>query len=257
MESTPALDAPIPHHEPASLIEALEDEPTEVAPLSLGQRLRQPRTILSIVVPLAIIGVLPVPQPRTPGRPSRSSSSRPTRRSSCSRFVVFYLGFPLRGYRWKRLLRETGFVIGAARLGRDPVPLVVRQLRRAGQARRRLPRLPAQDEQRRRRSAGRSGRSSSSASSTSSRSPSSAWPPASGASATGMPPAIRLVFIVGIVVVVVGRHRAVHDAQLRPPDPRPGCRCRRASSSCTSASRRASSAPSGSATCRSSRSSPG
>ena len=27
-------------------------------------------------------------------------------------FVVFYLGFPLRGYRWERLLRETGFVIG-------------------------------------------------------------------------------------------------------------------------------------------------
>ncbi len=26
-------------------------------------------------------------------------------------FVVFYLGFPLRGYRWSRLLRETGFVI--------------------------------------------------------------------------------------------------------------------------------------------------
>jgi hypothetical protein len=25
---------------------------------------------------------------------------------------VFYLGFPLRGYRWERLLRETGFVIG-------------------------------------------------------------------------------------------------------------------------------------------------
>ena len=27
-------------------------------------------------------------------------------------FIVFYLGFPLRGYRWERLLRETGFVIG-------------------------------------------------------------------------------------------------------------------------------------------------
>ena len=48
MESTPALDSPIPHHhEPSSLIEALEDEPTEVAPISLSQRLRQPRTIPS------------------------------------------------------------------------------------------------------------------------------------------------------------------------------------------------------------------
>ena len=35
-----------------------------------------------------------------------------TRRSSSLAFVVFYLGFPLRGYRWERLLRETGFVIG-------------------------------------------------------------------------------------------------------------------------------------------------
>ena len=45
-------------------------------------------------------------------RRSRPSSCRPTRPSSSLAFVVFYLGFPLRGYRWQRLLRETGFVIG-------------------------------------------------------------------------------------------------------------------------------------------------
>ena len=50
-------------------------------------------------------------------------------------FFVFYLGFPLRGYRWKRLLRETGLRDQPAQLGRDPVHLVVRQLRRAGEAR--------------------------------------------------------------------------------------------------------------------------
>ena len=57
MEATPALEQghPQAHHDPDSLIEALEREPTEVAPISLGQRLRQPRTILSIVVPLGII----------------------------------------------------------------------------------------------------------------------------------------------------------------------------------------------------------
>ena len=54
-----------------------------------------------------------------------------------------------------------------------------------------------------RRSAGRSGPSSSNASWTSSRSRSSASRPASGASASGLPDAVRLLFIVGIVVVIV------------------------------------------------------
>ena len=53
----PAVDPAFGHHhDPESLVEALEMEPTEVAPISLGQRLTQPRTILSIIVPLAIIG---------------------------------------------------------------------------------------------------------------------------------------------------------------------------------------------------------
>ena len=68
MEATPAFDATrsrqepgsgdpaSPHHDPESLVEALEFEPTEAPPLSLASRLRQPRTILSIVVPLGIIG---------------------------------------------------------------------------------------------------------------------------------------------------------------------------------------------------------
>jgi hypothetical protein len=57
MEATPTTDVPIPHHDPDSLLQALEDEPTEVSQISLGQRLRQPRTILSIVVPLGIIAL--------------------------------------------------------------------------------------------------------------------------------------------------------------------------------------------------------
>ena len=71
------------------------------------------------------------------------------------------------------------------RLDRDHLPVVARQLRRAGQARRRLSRLPAQDQQHRIAAAARSGRSSSSACSTSSPSPCWASPPGTGASATG------------------------------------------------------------------------
>jgi uncharacterized protein (TIRG00374 family) len=111
MESTPAFDAPIPHHEPASLIEALEDEPTEVAPLSLGQRMTQPRTILSIIVPLAIIGFfLYLNRERLAAVPELILQANPALVLLAA--VVFYLGFPLRGYRWKRLLQETGFIIG-------------------------------------------------------------------------------------------------------------------------------------------------
>ena len=111
MESTPALTAPIAHHEPESLIEALEDEPTEVAPISLGQRLTQPRTILSIVVPLAIIGFfLYLNRERLAAVPQLILQANPALVLLAA--IVFYLGFPLRGYRWKRLLRETGFIIG-------------------------------------------------------------------------------------------------------------------------------------------------
>ena len=111
MEATPALDSAIPRHEPESLVEALENEPTEVAPLSLGRRLRQPRTILSIVVPLAIIAFfLYLNRERLAAVPELILQANPA--LVLLAFIVFYLGFPLRGYRWERLLRETGFVIG-------------------------------------------------------------------------------------------------------------------------------------------------
>jgi uncharacterized protein (TIRG00374 family) len=113
MEATPALDQgqPHAHHDPESLIEALENEPTEVAQISLGQRLRQPRTILSIVVPLGIIAFfLYLNRERLSQVPDLILQADP--KLVLLAFVVFYLGFPLRGYRWERLLRETGFVIG-------------------------------------------------------------------------------------------------------------------------------------------------
>lgn len=110
MESTPALDHPRVQHEPESLIDALENEPTEVAHISIGQRLRQPRTILSIVVPLGIIAFfLYLNRERLSAVPQLILQANPA--LVLLAFIVFYLGFPLRGYRWERLLRETGFVI--------------------------------------------------------------------------------------------------------------------------------------------------
>jgi uncharacterized protein (TIRG00374 family) len=110
MEATPTTDVAIPHHDPDSLLQALEDEPTEVSQISLGQRLRQPRTILSIVVPLGIIAFfLYLNRERLAAVPQLILQANPAYVALA--FVVFYLGFPLRGYRWERLLRETGFVI--------------------------------------------------------------------------------------------------------------------------------------------------
>ncbi len=110
MEATPALDPSIRHPDPESLVDALEIEPTEVAPISLSQRLRQPRTILSIVVPLAIIGFfLYLNRERLSAVPGLILQANPA--LVMLAFIVFYLGFPLRGYRWQRLLRATGFVI--------------------------------------------------------------------------------------------------------------------------------------------------
>src|SRR3954453_22954516 len=112
MEATPALPQgqTHAHHDPESLIDALEDEPTDVAPISLSQRLRQPRSILSIVVPLAIIAFfLYLNRERLSQVPDLILQADP--KLVLLAFVVFYLGFPLRGYRWERLLRETGVTI--------------------------------------------------------------------------------------------------------------------------------------------------
>ena len=78
--------------------------------MSLLRRLRQPRTILSIAVPLAIIliagylnkGVLAdVPRYVSEANPLLVLAA----------VAVYYLGFPLRGYRWKTLLGGAGYRI--------------------------------------------------------------------------------------------------------------------------------------------------
>jgi uncharacterized protein (TIRG00374 family) len=98
MEATPALDQLPPL------------DSSEVAQISIGQRLRQPRTIISIVVPLAIIAFfLYLNRDRLTQVPHLILQANPLLILLAA--IVFYAGFPLRGYRWQRLLRETGFVL--------------------------------------------------------------------------------------------------------------------------------------------------
>lgn len=88
------------------------DEPTEdvVERVSLSSRLRQTKTIVSILVPLAIIAVFVSLNWSTLSKvPSLIAGANPL--LVLVAFAVFYLGFPLRGYRWALLLKATGFRI--------------------------------------------------------------------------------------------------------------------------------------------------
>ena len=96
--------------------EVLEDRGSEgyddaVERVSLSSRLRQTKTIVSILVPLAIIAVFVGINWTTLSRvPGLIAGASPI--LVLAAFAIFYLGFPLRGLRWSMLLRATGFRIG-------------------------------------------------------------------------------------------------------------------------------------------------
>jgi hypothetical protein len=78
--------------------------------VSLGKRLRQPRTIISIILPLILV-VLAF---RTIGLQISdlvSGFQQSNKLLLLVAFVVFYLGFPIRGWRWARILAATRFRI--------------------------------------------------------------------------------------------------------------------------------------------------
>jgi glycosyltransferase 2 family protein len=104
MEPTPLTDVP----SGAMNTDPRDDDRGQV---SLGQRLRQPRTIASILVPFLVFAVFFYLNRDQLGRvPGLVLGANPL--LILAAFVVFYLGFPLRGYRWSLLLRGTGFRIG-------------------------------------------------------------------------------------------------------------------------------------------------
>jgi glycosyltransferase 2 family protein len=76
--------------------------------LSLSRRLRDPRTIVSIVLPILLLALLATQLPgfRLDEAAQRIGQADPW--LLLAAFAVYYLGFPLRGYRWKLLLRRAG-----------------------------------------------------------------------------------------------------------------------------------------------------
>lgn len=74
----------------------------------LGQRLRDPRTIVSIVVPIAVLFLLAFALPgfKLDQLPNLILNANPW--FLLAALGIYYLGFPLRGYRWALLIRGTG-----------------------------------------------------------------------------------------------------------------------------------------------------
>jgi glycosyltransferase 2 family protein len=80
--------------------------------LALGRRLRQRRTIVSLVLPLILLVLFAAALPgfhleRLPGLIFHANPLL-----LLAAFAIFYAGFPLRGLRWAVLIRGTGFRLG-------------------------------------------------------------------------------------------------------------------------------------------------
>ena len=115
MEATPAVDPRSPLSgaqrsttPPAAAASTRADAAaTEAEQMSLGRRLRQPRTIISIAIPVAIIGgFVALNGEQLKAVPALILNANPW--LVLAAFLVFYSGFPLRGVRWTILLRGTG-----------------------------------------------------------------------------------------------------------------------------------------------------
>jgi glycosyltransferase 2 family protein len=77
--------------------------------MSLGRRLRQPRTIISIVLPLFLFVFFARSLPGYHLEELPSLIAAANGWLLLAAFLVFYAGFPLRGLRWALLIRATGF----------------------------------------------------------------------------------------------------------------------------------------------------
>ncbi len=77
--------------------------------LSLARRLRQPRTIISLVLPILLLAlfVRSLPGFKLEELPAKIGGANPL--LLLGAFAIFYVGFPLRGLRWALLVRQTGF----------------------------------------------------------------------------------------------------------------------------------------------------
>ncbi len=85
------------------------DPDVSVEQLSLARRLRQPRTIVSLILPLILLFLFVNSLPGFHFDELPAVILGANWLLLLAAFSVFYLGFPLRGLRWAILVRRTGF----------------------------------------------------------------------------------------------------------------------------------------------------
>ncbi len=110
-DATPTPPATEPVPDPAVPGAAQEAEVT-ADQVSLGHRLRQPRTILSIAVPLVLLVLAFQLVLKVDPRDIVDGIAKANLWLLLAAFAVFYAGFPLRGLRWALILRGTKVQIG-------------------------------------------------------------------------------------------------------------------------------------------------
>ena len=97
------IATPVPGAGPTPEAEITADQ------MSLGRRLRQPRTILSLVLPIVLIWFF------ARSLPGFNLAELPAKILAANglllllAFVIFYAGFPIRGLRWAVLVKATGY----------------------------------------------------------------------------------------------------------------------------------------------------
>ena len=97
-----------------SVLDVMDQPPGDVPrqeivdELSLARRLRRPRTIISIAVPLLLLALVvgSLPGFRLNELPGKILAANPLLLGAA--FVIYYAGFPLRGLRWAMLIRGAG-----------------------------------------------------------------------------------------------------------------------------------------------------
>jgi glycosyltransferase 2 family protein len=105
------LRAEIPEEERAAAgaVDYPMVQENEAAAIPLGKRLRDPRTIMSFVVPIGVLLLLFIALPgfELNKLPGLIMNANPW--WLLAALGIYYLGFPLRGYRWALLIRGTGY----------------------------------------------------------------------------------------------------------------------------------------------------
>jgi glycosyltransferase 2 family protein len=92
--------------------EAVRSEDVSADQLSLARRLRQPRTLFSILFPIAIIALILLNARGFKLDQLGQTLLRANLPLVVAAFVAYYIGFPLRGYRWRVILQSAGTRIG-------------------------------------------------------------------------------------------------------------------------------------------------